>query len=178
MDSNNQLVELYSIDNDTFAIGYILAASEQYILFQSINEYGFVDGFSIRHRDSIIDVFHQSPYIDLYTSFFTYNRQHQLADPYDLLSTRSELTANMEDMLAYCLKRQHVISLAVDGVEEVLLGRLVAIDKEVIIFNVLQVEDWLELDKQIIYIADILVLEIQTIENKLINWYIQTNGKG
>lgn len=174
---DNQLVEVYSkcfaqSESSFFSLGYIMKDLDEFFLFESISEFGTIEGIQIRRKEYISHIETDTSYTKMYDYFISYNRDNKKFDNFDLellYVLYEELP--FEKILNNCMNYKAMISIMTVE-EELLTGRIVLLDGKLLILALIDFECIDTSRKKSINLIDIVCIDILSIENFLLTNYL------
>ncbi|GAB7307805.1 MULTISPECIES: hypothetical protein [Enterococcus] len=178
---SNQLLELYSKDIDdygseSFSLGYILQDLGSFILFMSISETGTLDSIQIRSKKYLVKIIDNSAYIRMYEFFVSYNKINKSFDNYDLGSIINlEKIKTIDDLLTNNLVLKKSVTVIHSNDESVFTGKINLLDSKKLVLSIIDYESITKTNKKTINIDDLICIDIVSVENFLLDKYIETN---
>lgn len=98
------LLEIYSKDNlDSFALGYMVANLEQYYIFKTIDEYGYIDGYTAYKKSYIKNIKCKTSYTNIYCDYIKLLKKRNVFDNLNLEKMYCKIpNATINDILKFC----------------------------------------------------------------------------
>ncbi|GLB46425.1 hypothetical protein WR164_04040 [Philodulcilactobacillus myokoensis] len=141
---NKSLLEIYSKSRDNFnysnfALGYIIKDLGPYFIVKTIDDYGFLDSYTIMLKKDISRLNPKSAYLDLFKYYIRYNKSIDKFDPFNLaLKFKDMPKDNLSNVLNYCYQNKKAINIYSDNSDYVKQGSILRFDKNNVILNELQ----------------------------------------
>lgn len=163
------LMEIYTEHDEYFSIGFYLYSFDKYSLFHLLDEQGKTDGVYLIKNDFIKNIDYDTAYLKkmrLYSEFWKENTGEE-----DFLNKISlEKFSEIDDVLKYIKKNDILSSFRINSEEYMISGHIKFIDKMKIKIQEISIETAEELDIMSFIKDDILLLEIESVNNRLLNY--------
>ncbi|UQS86049.1 hypothetical protein MOO44_01635 (plasmid) [Nicoliella spurrieriana] len=138
---NDKPLEIYSKSRDNyeyenFALGYIVKNLGPYFILQTIDDYGFLDSYTIMAKDDISKVSLGTTYSKLFDRYVEYAKHQNIFDPFHLQAQFKHFnTSSFLKLLNYCLENTITLSVYTATQEYVQQGKILSIDEHSITIN-------------------------------------------
>ncbi|KPG72946.1 hypothetical protein [Enterococcus sp. RIT-PI-f] len=182
VNDQHKLVECYTADIDAiedpyFSVGFIIQPLDQgYFIFNSINLTGSLESIQLRKVEDITLLKDNTAYLDAFTYYINYNKQHQLFDPYQLEAQLNEQRFDtIFALFNQLLQKKQIINILTYE-DQVFTGTIALLDQENIVLNLLDFEDYTFHTKQTIPFKHIQTIDLYHRENFLIKVYLASKS--
>lgn len=165
MYKKNCLMEIYTSSYDSFSVGFYLSSFNEYSLFLLLDSQGRSDGVYLIKNEFIKSVDYETEYlkkIALYVEFWGENI-------FDFeLELKNILT--IEELLGYIKDKKLLSSFKIKQEDYLITGYIETIEEFSIKINTIDIETAEELESLSILKDEILLLEIDSVDNRLLNY--------
>jgi len=177
--NKNILLEVYgkSRDNNSFLLGYMVADIEYCYIFQSIDEYGFIDGYILYQKNEIEKIEYNENYINTMNFNIHYLKERNWFDQLNLKKIYEQVSKDsIFSVLKYCRDNQFYVTLTQTRDDYVETGKIISVNSQKIVVDEktyckdFGITD--DIRNTPIYIENILTLEIINKENFLYEQYL------
>lgn len=164
----NQLVEIYSAEEDSFTVGYILYEDKKNILLNSIDDQGRYDGYLLIKKEIIEKIERGSDYlkkIEKYRSFWGSTK----------LGTSDNPVFNQKpdshDLIKYAHKYKKIITVATSfDYYDYTTGMVTYFDEEIVKLRAIDQNTGDFYEDFEIEIKDLILVEVENIDNLLLEY--------
>lgn len=174
----SKLVECYTtevdiIEDPYFSVGFVMKPLDQdYFIFNSINLTGSLESIQLRKVQDISLLKEDTAYLDAFAYYINYNQQHDLFDPYHLeAQLHEQVFSTVFELFNQLLQKKQIINVLTYE-DQVFTGKIALLDKENIVLNLLDFEDYTMSVKQTIPLKQIQTIDLYHRENFLIKGYL------
>lgn len=180
---SKKLLQVYSKyrDNDTFLLGYLLKDIGTYLIFESVDEYGALDGYTLLAKSDISEIITNTNYTNI---FDNYIKQQKLNNSYDIFNLTGQYKVlpkeSVLDILKFCYQQKKVVMLSSTSYESSRGGKVINIaDNYIVLDQTKYYKDWDMAEASIetnerIEIKKILALDIISKDNYLYEQYLNS----
>lgn len=156
----NEIVALYFENKDRFNCGEIVGMDDEFVALHSYTPYGFPDGYLLRRLSELSRVERGSKYLSALGMLIRCNG----GKSDDMLPLAGDLE---RAILEYSIAHNKVVSLGVDGSDELAIGRVETLGDETV--NLRQYTDYGESDGvSAFYLSNILSVSVDSEDEKKI----------
>lgn len=174
------LLKVYSVDgeSDEFLLGYMVNDIDSYYIFESIDEYGGLDGYILYKKDSILKIERDNDYTAVFNFYISYLKKRKAFDVLNLSAVYEKVPKNsIDSILQYCYKNDLVITISQTKSEICPTGKIISLnEKEVSLDRKRYRNDFgieQETEDAPISISDIITIDIVTKETYLYQKYLE-----
>ncbi|WP_103752660.1 hypothetical protein [Lactobacillus panisapium] len=174
------LLKVYSVDgeSDEFLLGYMVNDIDSYYIFESIDEYGGLDGYILYKKDAILKIERDNDYTAVFDFYINYLKERKVFDVLNLSAVYEKAPKNsIDSILQYCYKNDLVITISQAESEICPTGKIISLnEKEVSLDRKRYRNDFgieQEAEDAPISISDILTVDITTKETYLYQKYLE-----
>ncbi|MDF7639893.1 hypothetical protein PT285_10825 [Lactobacillus sp. ESL0791] len=129
----NILLEVYSktSDPDRFLLGYLVKDAGNFCIFESIDEYGALDGYSLYAKADIAKILTNTSYTKIFESNIKTYQQFNAFDPFNLKEKYNHILQKTNftpaSLLNYYCQHGNVITLSIAGYDYPNSGKVIAV---------------------------------------------------
>ncbi|MGF3142372.1 hypothetical protein ACQV2S_06875 [Facklamia sp. P13064] len=167
----NQLVEIYSEfsnkNEEYFSLGYLIAIEDDFSTLISINEYGMIESFQYRKNAFISNNVSSTCYLKNFKKIIDYNKSINLYDPYSLTKDYEQQFQGKDPINEPILVNKQVSIITTEN-DFILQGRIIEKTKESFVLSSSTIDDLTENQLYEIKHEDIVLIDLLSIDNKLI----------
>ena len=174
------LLKVYSVDgeSDEFLLGYMVNDIDSYYIFESIDEYGGLDGYILYKKDAILKIERDNDYTAVFDFYINYLKERKAFDVLNLSAVYEKVPKNsIDSILQYCYKSNLVITISQAESEICPTGKIISLnEKEVSLDRKRYRNDFgieQEAEDAPISISDIITIDIVTKETYLYQKYLE-----
>lgn len=178
----NNLLEVYSKyrDSDSFLLGYLIDELDEYYIFETVDDYGALDGFSLYAKSDVDEILSHTSYTSIYESYVHLQKEKGTYDIFSLgQQYKSVPKKSILSILEYLYLHKKIIMLNETDHEISKGGRVLSIDNSTITLDqVSYYNDWenseIEIKQNVpIEISKIIGLDIISKDNYLYEQYLK-----
>lgn len=170
---DKKLVEIYSSEEDSFALGYLIYEDKKNLLINTIDDQGRKDGYLLFDQKSIYDIVYDSDFIKKikkYESFWGNNSSLGKSD-----NPIFEKKPNLNDLIKYAHKYNKIVTIAISFDSfDFTSGYIKYFDDEIVKIDSIDTNSGKTYEDFEIDLKDIILFEVDSIDNILLD-YIQKN---
>lgn len=169
---SNELLELYNSNSfKYFKLGYIKKIMKDHIIFQSITEYGTLLGYEVISKKEIIHIKNNTEYINRFKFYMEYNKDNSNFNNLEIDFNYNDMK-NFDDILSYCFNNNLIVTINSSSYDDLVDGKIIAINKNNIILSQYDLNNF-DISRRIIIRKNTIEdMKIITIENILLDKYI------
>lgn len=165
----NCLMEIYTDNRDSFSVGFYLCSLDKYSLFYLLDNQGKSDGIYLIKNSFIDNVIYDTEYLKKINFYIKYWNMKSFKINFPILSKLENLT-KLEDYLEFIRDENWVSSFKVSNEDYLVTGYIEDIDEFNIGIKTIDIETAKDFEKVKISLKDILILEVDSIENRLLDF--------
>lgn len=164
----NQLVEIYSSREDSFAVGHIIYQNDDRLFTHLVDDQGKYDGYLLFDKNTIDGIEKNTEYLKKIEKYMGFWGSISIGDSdNEIYQSRPDF----KDLLAYAKKQNKIITIATSfDYFDVTTGFVVDLDENNVTIDALNRSNAQIFDQFIIPINKIITLEIESIDNFLLGY--------
>ncbi|MBW1606358.1 hypothetical protein [Lactobacillus sp. Sy-1] len=138
---NDKPLEIYSKSRDqykyeNFALGFIVKDLGPYLILQTIDDYGFLDSYTVMLKSDISKISFGTTYSKLFDRYVEFTKESHLYDPFKLKEQYKQFkTDDFLTLLADCFAHEAAVSIYTTAHDYVQQGRILLIKDGLITLN-------------------------------------------
>lgn len=165
----NCLMEIYTNQEDSFSVGFYLFSFNEYSLFHLLDDQGKSDGVYLIRDNLVEKINYDTEYLRKICLYVEYWNTEPSKDVFQITSGLENILT-IEDCLEYIKDNGLLSSFKMNQEDYLVTGYIEDIDQFNVKINAIDIETAKEFEEVIILKRDILILEIDSVDNRLLNY--------
>lgn len=165
---NNNLVEIYSSREDSFAVGYIIYQNDDRLFTHLVDDQGKYDGYLLLDKNTIDGIEENTEYLKKIEKYMGFWGNISIGDSdNEIYQSRPDF----KDLISYAQRQNKIITIATSfDYFDVITGYVVDVDDEKVTIDALNRSNAQIFDQFQVPIDKIINLEIESIDNFLLGY--------
>lgn len=164
----NELVEIYSTSEDSFAVGYIIYQSNDRIFTHLVDDQGKFDGYLLFDKKAIHAIEKGTEYLSKIEKYMGFWGNISIGDSDNPIYTSKP---DFRDLISYAKANKKIITLSTSfDYYDVSTGYVADFNDETVFIDAINLSNAKVFDQFEIDINDLVTLEIESIDNFLLGY--------
>lgn len=164
----NDLVEIYSSSEDSFAVGYIIYQNKERLFTHLVDDQGKLDGYLLFDKKAIDGIEKGTEYLKKIEKYMGFWGNISIGDSDNPIYTSKP---DFKDLIAYAKDHKKIITLSKSfDYYDLTTGFVKDFNDEVVIIEAINLSNAKIYEDFEITIADLITLEIESIDNFLLGY--------
>ncbi|CAI2661871.1 hypothetical protein AKUA2003_13800 [Apilactobacillus kunkeei] len=183
--NNNDILEIYSKSRDNFEfedfiLGTIVSEKGSYLLFETIDDAGLLDSYTLLLKSDISKISSNTDYTKVFAHYVDSNKKNDIYDPFKLKEAIKRIAdKSLDDIIKTFLNNGKVLSLCTTVDEEFHKGNIIAYDNNHIVLDEKRYQQTFGSEVQaknnLIKLDTITSFDLESKENKLYEEYLSNH---